>query len=34
MEVVCLAAEEDNFEEALPNEKHREVVGMLVSGTL
>jgi hypothetical protein len=34
MVVVCTAAEDGNFEEALPNEKYREVVGMLVSGTL
>ena len=34
MEVVCTAAEDGDFEEALPNEKYREVVGMLVSGTL
>lgn len=34
MDVVCVAAEEGNFEEALPNEKYREVVGTLVSGTL
>jgi hypothetical protein len=34
MEVVCMATEEVNFEEALPNQKYREVVGMLVSYTL
>ena len=34
MEVVCQAAKEENFEEAMPNEKYRKVIGDLVSGTL
>ena len=34
MDVVCMAAEEGNFKEAIPNEKYREVIGMLLSGTV
>ena len=34
MDVVCQAASDDNFEEAIPTEEHRNVIRSLVSPTV
>lgn len=34
MDVVCQASDDENFEEAIPTEEHREVIRSLVSTTV